>query len=76
MPRITRSTPAPNAFFEIGQPAEPAAELDRDIDRGTDLRNGLAIDRSPCDGAVEIDDVQPLRAGLHPTACGQEGSLS
>src|SRR5918993_3961119 len=60
-------------IFEIAQQPEPAAELDRDVDRGADLRNGLAVDRSPGDGAVEIDDVEPLRTGLHPTAGGQRG---
>ena len=52
---------------------EPAAELDRHVDRGADLRDGLAVDRSPFDRAVEIDDVQPLRAGLDPAAGGYGG---
>ena len=52
---------------------QPAAELDRDVDCGADLRYGLAVDRPPGNGAVEIDDVEPLRAGLHPTARSRRG---
>src|SRR5215216_3208682 len=58
--------------FKIVQLAKSAAELDRDIDRGTDLRHRLTVGRSPRDGAVEIDDMQPLRAGINPTARSEE----
>src|SRR6516165_7014966 len=44
--------------------ANPAAELDPQIDGTADGFNRAAVDRAPGDGAVEIDDMQPRESGL------------
>ena len=53
--------------------AEAAAELDRHVDRGANAGNRLDVDRPAGEGAVEIDDVQPLRAGRRPAPRGFSG---
>src|SRR5262245_33663873 len=42
--------------------ADAAAELDRNGDRRKDRRNGVAVDRPPRYGAVEVDDMEPGEA--------------
>src|SRR6516164_11697041 len=44
--------------------ANPAAELDPQIDGATDRRHGRSVDRAAGDSAIEVDDVQPGKAGL------------
>ena len=44
--------------------ADAAAELHRDVDRGEDRLDRRAVLRAAGEGAVEIDHMQPLEAGV------------
>ena len=73
MPRITRSTPAANASSRSVNWRSPPPSW---IGTSTAARICATASRLiglPCDSAIEIDDVEPLRAGLHPTARGARG---
>jgi hypothetical protein len=45
--------------------ADPAAHLDIDVDRADDLRLELAV-VPVAEGSIEVDEVDPLRAGPLP----------
>ena len=51
-------------MLDRGAVADPAAELDRQIDGPADRRNRRAVHRAAGEGAVKIDDMQPGEAGI------------
>ena len=51
-------------LFDRGAVADAAAQLDPQIDRAADLCHRPAIPRAAGKGGVEIDDVQPVEAGV------------
>ena len=55
--------------------ADAAAELHRQVGRGEDRLDRGAVDRAAGEGAVEVDDVQPLEAlareGVAPAPRGR-----
>src|SRR5262245_16183091 len=57
--------------FQCREIANAAAQLDRDRNRRQDRGNGIAVDRTPGHGAVEINDMEPGEApiGEGPGLC-------
>ncbi len=62
--------------FEIGQLAEPAAELDRDVDRGADLRHGLALIGLPSTAPSRSTTWSHSAPASTQRRAANEGSLS
>src|SRR3546814_9744014 len=48
--------------------ADAAAELHRQVDRGEDRLDRRRVGRAPFEGAIEIDQVDPLEAGVGKAA--------
>ena len=60
MPITTRAAPASSTRRDRVGVAQPAADLDRALDRGGDPPHRLEVLRLTRLGAVEVDDVQEL----------------
>ena len=62
MPRITRATPRLIQKRDRIEGADAAAELNRDLHGGENRRNRLRVYRAPLERAVEIHDVDGVKA--------------
>ncbi len=77
VPRIDTGHPAFQPAFQNAHVADAAAQLDRDRHRLQDLRHRARIHRMALDRAIEIDQMQPLAAGVlkRPGLAGGIGGI-
>ena len=73
---ITRSAPGAQRVADGRQRAQAAAVLDRDAQLALDALEVVQAAGRAVARAVEVDDVQEARAGVHPGTRGLQGSSS
>ena len=76
VPKMTRSAPSSQQLRGPFDAAHAAADLDRDRQRAAQRRNRGAVHRQAAHRAVEVDDVQVLRALVHPTLADGDGIVA